>query len=287
MFNKIGLITSSAKDNIQKALVELVDCLDARGRHIVLDTRCATLFSEPRYSVYETSELGRHCDLVIAIGGDGTMLMASHLLCDFNVPLLGINLGRVGFLADISADNIKPDIDKILNGDYVEDVRFLLRGQVFRDEKCVYEDYAFNDVVIQRWNIARLIELTTCINGSFVHTHRSDGIIISTPTGSTAYALAGGGPVIHPSLDALLLVPICPHSVTNRPIVVNGNSCIEVTIGTQEADQARVAFDGESKFKLEPTDRIRIKKKDKNIRLIHPPGHDQFHILREKLHWSR
>lgn len=287
MFNKIGLIVSSTNNNIQTALTELIDCLEAHGRHIILDTHCAKLLANPRHSVHEADTLGQYCDLVIAIGGDGTMLMASRLLCDFNVPLLGVNLGRIGFLADIPADNIKPNIDKILNGDYVEDIRFLLRGQVLREEKCVYESHAFNDVVVQRWNIARLIELTTSINGIFIHTHRSDGMIISTPTGSTAYALAGGGPVIHPLLNALLLVPICPHSLTNRPIIVSGDSCIEVTVETQKADQARLTFDGDIKFKLEPADRIRIKKKDKKIRLIHPPGHDQFHILREKLHWSK
>lgn len=286
MFKRIGLITNSGVKAIQTTLSELVEYLDSREQQVILDKCCAELLSDHGLDVYDASELGNHCDLVIAIGGDGTMLMASHILCDFDVPLLGINLGHVGFLADIPADDIANSMDEILNGHYVEDVRFLLRGQVFRDEKCVYESYAFNDIVIQKWNIARLVELETYINGSFVHTHRSDGLILSSPTGSTAYALAGGGPVVHPSLDALLLVPICPHSLTNRPIVVDGNSCIEVVVGTREIDHARLTFDGEIKLELAPSDRIRVKKKDKKIRLIHPPEHDQFHILREKLHWS-
>ncbi len=287
MFNRIGLITNSGVKAIQTTLTEVVEYLSSRELEIILDKCCADLLSEHNFDVYDAKELGKHCDLVIAIGGDGTMLMASHILCDFNVPLLGINLGHVGFLSDIPADDIANSMDEILNGHYVEDVRFLLNGQVFRDGECTFEGYALNDIVIQKWNIARLVELKTYINGAFVHTHRSDGMIVSSPTGSTAYALAGGGPVVHPSLDALLLVPICPYSLTNRPIVVDGNSHIEIVVSTREVDQARLTFDGEIKLELAPNDRVRVKKKNKKIRLIHPPGHDQFHILREKLHWSK
>ncbi len=288
MFKRIGLITNSGVKAIQTTLTEVVEYLASHDRKVILDKCCADLLgSEHKLDVYEANELGQHCDLVIAIGGDGTMLMASHILCDFNVPLLGINLGHVGFLADIPADDIASNMDEILNGHYVEDVRFLLWGEVYRNGQCLYADYAFNDIVIQKWNVARLIELETYINGAFVHTHRSDGMIISSPTGSTAYALASGGPVVHPSLDALLLVPICPHSVTNRPIVVDGNSQIEIVVSTREVDQARLTFDGEIKVELATGDRVHVVKKNKEIRLIHPPGHDQFHILREKLHWSK
>lgn len=287
MFKRIGLITNSGVKAIQTTLTEVVEYLSSRERQIILDTCCSDLISGHSFDVFEASELGEQCDLVIAIGGDGTMLMASHILSDIDVPLLGINLGHVGFLADIPADNIAQSMDEILKGHYVEDVRFLLRGQVFRDDECIHKGYALNDIIIQKWNVARLIELETYINGAFVHTHRSDGMIVSSPTGSTAYALSGGGPVVHPSLDALLLVPICPHSLANRPIVVDGNSSIEVVISTGEKDQARLTFDGEIKLELAPGDRVRIKKKDKKIRLIHPPEHDHFHILREKLHWSK
>lgn len=287
MFKQIGLITNSGVTAIHTTLTKVIEYLNSRERQVILDTCCADLIGKHNLDVYEANELGQHCDLVVAIGGDGTMLMASHILCDFNVPLLGINLGHVGFLADIPADDIANSMDEILNGNYVEDVRSLLWGEVFREGKCVYESYAFNDIVIQKWNIARLVELETYINGAFVHTHRSDGMIISSPTGSTAYALAAGGPVVHPALDALLLVPICPHSVANRPIVVDGNSHVEIVVSTKDDDQARLTFDGEIKLVLAPDDRVHVKKKDKEIRLIHPPDHDQFHILREKLHWSK
>ncbi len=287
MFKRIGLITNSGVKAIQTTLSEVIEYFADREEVVILDTCCASLLENLTLDVYEANELGLHCDLVIAIGGDGTMLMASHILCDFNVPLLGINLGHVGFLADIPADDIAPNLDEILKGHYVEDVRFLLWGEVYRNGQCIFADYAFNDIVIQKWNVARLIELETYINDAFVHTHRSDGMIISTPTGSTAYALASGGPVVHPSLDALLLVPICPHSLTNRPIVVDGSSRIEVVISTREVDQARLTFDGDIKVELATGDRVQIVKKNKEIRLIHPPAHDQFHILREKLHWSK
>jgi len=287
MFKRIGLITNSGVKAIQTSLTEVVEYLISREREVILDTCCAGLLEGHNLDTYAANELGQHCDLVIAIGGDGTMLMASHILCNFDVPLLGINLGHVGFLADIPADDIANNLDQILNGHYVEDVRFLLWGEVHRDGQCIFADYAFNDIVIQKWNVARLIELETYINDAFVHTHRSDGMIVSTPTGSTAYALASGGPVVHPSLDALLLVPICPHSVTNRPIVINGNSRIEIVVSTRDVDQARLTFDGEIKVELATGDHVRVVKKNKEIRLIHPPGHDQFHILREKLHWSK
>jgi NAD+ kinase len=286
MFNRIGLITTSSVEAIKTTLKELVSYLHSRERQTILDKRCAELINSDNSDIFDANELGDHCDLVIAIGGDGTMLKASHALSDFNVPLLGVNLGHVGFLADISADNISKNMDEILNGNYVEDIRFLLNGQVFRNSKCIYEDYALNDIVIQKWNIGHLLELKTYIDGTFVHTHRSDGMIISSPTGSTAYALAGGGPIVQPSLDALLLVPICPHSLTNRPIVVDGKSSIEVVVTTREIDSARLAIDGEVRLELASNDRIRVNKKDKSIKLIHPPEHDQFHILREKLNWS-
>lgn len=287
MFDRIGIISNLKSKAARLALLELVACLKAEKRRIIVDQGAAELLDGAGHAVCAPGELGRNCDLVIAVGGDGTMLMASHLLCDFNVPLLGVNLGRVGFLADIPADAIKRDMAAILAGQYVEDRRFLLSARVWRGEQCVFEGYAFNDVIIQKWNIARLIELETYIDGAFVHRHRSDGMIIATPTGSTAYALSGGGPVVHPAVDALLLAPICPHSLTNRPLLVNGASQIEVISATRKAGHARLTLDGESRLELAPGDRVRVKKKDKKIRLIHPPEHDQFHILREKLHWSK
>lgn len=287
MFNRIGLITNSGVREIRKKLSEVISYLNSKNREIYLNPSCAELTESDVYPVYESNELGKHCDLIIAIGGDGTMLMTAHFLCELDVPLLGINMGKVGFLSDIPSNNIKEQMESILNGDYTEEIRFFLYGQVIRDGKSICEDYALNDIIVQKWNIARMVELETYVNKSFVHTHSSDGMIVSSPTGSTAYALSGGGPIMHPNLDALLLVPICPHSLTNRPIVVEGNSCIEIVIGTRKIDQARLTFDGKIKMQLAPRDKVIVKKKTQQIKLIHPSNHDQFRILREKLHWSK
>ncbi|MEE8320693.1 MAG: NAD(+) kinase [Gammaproteobacteria bacterium] len=287
MFKRIGLITNLGINQIGETLTILMDYLQKRGVEVFFADCCNNLDTDKSYRIVEGEEFAQVCDLVIAIGGDGTMLMAAHLLSNTDVPLLGINLGRLGFLSDIPADAIQADLDEILQGNYEEDKRFMLRGQIYRDNRMLLESYAFNDVIIQKWNSARLVELETYVNATFVHKQRSDGIIVSTPTGSTAYALSGGGPILHPSLDALVLVPICPHTLTNRPIVVEGNSLIEIIVGTREIDIARMTCDGDIKHELAPGDRVSIQKKDRYVRLIHPPKHDHFHILREKLNWGK
>lgn len=287
MFQRIGLITNLAQDSVKVIIEKVINFLNQKEREIILDTSCASLIGSDQYPVQEQKQLGRHCDLVIAIGGDGTMLMAACLLVDDNVPLLGVNLGKVGFLADINASRIEAPLGVILEGEYVSEKRFLLHGEVYRDEKCIYQGIALNDIVIQKWNVARLIELQTYVNKVFLHKHHSDGMIIATPTGSTAYALSGGGPIIHPSLDAMLLVPVCPHTLSNRPIVLSGDSEIEIIVNTDTADEAHLTLDGDSRMGLSPNDRIYIKKKDHQIVLIHPPQYDQFHVLREKLRWNR
>jgi NAD+ kinase len=234
----------------------------------------------------QENEFDADCDLAIAIGGDGTMLKAAYLTCQYEIPLLGINRGRLGFLADIPADAIEEHLDAIFAGTYVEEERFLLTAEVLREGKSLLKSNAFNDVVLQKWNIARLIELEIYVDGNFVHRQRSDGVIVTTPTGSTAYALSGGGPILHPSLDALALVPICPHTLTNRPIVIDGNSLVEIVVSTREIDHVRLTCDGDITCEVAPGDRVRIQKKDKKIKLIHPQGHDHFSILRAKLQWG-
>ena len=243
-FNKIALITNDNSDGIKDTLKTVVDFLQARAIRIVLDEYCFAMIPASDLETGSTRELARNCDLAIAIGGDGTMLRAAHLLADKDVPLLGINRGRLGFLADIPADTVEEQLEQILDGNFVEDERFQLHCQVDRGAKTIAESDAFNDVVIQKWNIAKLIELTTFVDKKLVNSQRSDGMIIASPTGSTAYALSGGGPILYPSLDALVLVPICPHTMSYRPIVIHGNSTVEVVVGTPEIDHARLTCDG-------------------------------------------
>lgn len=286
MFKKIALITNSGGTKITETLRAVTKFLHSRQLVVTLDEACAALLPDSGLQTMTASELPEACDMAIAIGGDGTMLKAARLLADHDIPLLGINRGRLGFLADIPADSVEEHLEQILNGNYVEDERSQLHCQVVRDNSTIIESDAFNDVVIQRWNIAKLIQLTTYINGKLVNSLRSDGLIIASPTGSTAYAMSCGGPILHPSLDAVVLVPICPHTLSNRPIVIAGNNTIEVVVGTPEIDHARLTCDGEIKCELATGDRVIIRKKDNNIRLIHPADHDHFNILRAKLHWG-
>jgi len=287
MFERIGLIAKSGAVEIRDTLSYLVQYLQDRRRTIIVDECCAEILGRDDMQMIPAKEIGRHCDLAIAIGGDGTMLKAAHKLSEHQVPLLGINLGRLGFLADIPADAIAEHLDAILEGCYEEDERCLLHAIVSRKGETIHESEAINDLIIQKWNTARLIEFDTHINGTLVNCQRSDGLIVSTPTGSTAYALSAGGPILHPRLDAILLVPICPHNLANRPIVVDSRARIEIAVVTQEPRLVRLTADGDSQLDLGPGDRLLVSKKDKAIRLIHPASYEHFRLLRNKLHWGR
>jgi len=287
MFKRIALISNSDANKVAETLNSLIVYLQSNEIDFILDQNSSLLAEQKGLPAMKENEFDADCDLAIAIGGDGTMLKAAHLTCQYEIPLLGINRGRLGFLADIPADAIEEHLDEIFAGTYVEDERFLLTAEVLREGKSLLKSNAFNDVILQKWNIARLIELEIYVDGNFVHRQRSDGVIVTSPTGSTAYALSGGGPILHPSLDALALVPICPHTLTNRPIVIDGNSVVEIVVGTREIDHARLTCDGDIACELAPGDRVRIQKKDKKIILIHPQGHDHFSILRAKLQWGK
>jgi NAD+ kinase len=286
MFHRIALVANGRTPEIRETLAAVVAFLRSRRVGIVLDPHCAGLLPDSGLPSAAPDQLPADCDLAITIGGDGTMLRAARLLAHRDIPLLGVNCGRLGFLADIRADSLDTQLARILDGHYVEDERFQLQCQVHRDGKVVLESDAFNDVIVQKWNIAKLIELETYVNGKLLHSQRADGMIVSSPTGSTAYALSGGGPILHPSLDALVLVPICPHTLSNRPIVIDGKSQVEIVVGTPEIDHARLSCDGEITCELQTRDRVLISRKPGRVRLIHPPEHDHFGILRAKLHWG-
>ena len=286
MFEKIALITNNDATEIVDTLQTVTKFLSSRNIELILDENCAGLLPDSGLRQLNLEQLSEECDLAIIIGGDGAMLRAARVLANHDVPLLGINRGRLGFLTDIPADSVETHLGEILDDNYVEGERFLLHCQVKRGGQNIMERDAFNDVIIQKWNIAKLIELETYVNKALVHSQRADGMIVATPTGSTAYALSGGGPILHPALDALVLVPICPHTLSNRPIVIEGNSIVEIIVGTPEIDHARLSCDGEIACELVAGDRVCIQKKDKKIRLIHPAHHNHFNTLREKLHWG-
>ncbi len=286
IFKTIGLITKRGDEHYAKTLRTLLTHLRRHDVQILVDdTANASLKGEAGEEV-SLETMAERCDLVIVVGGDGSLLHAARALAEAEVPLLGINLGRLGFLVDISPLEMATRLDEILAGEFTEAPRFLMQAQIKRGNKVIGESYAMNDVVLHIHEVVRMIEFQTYIDGQFVNTQRADGLIVSTPTGSTAYALSGGGPILHPSLNALVLVPICPHTLSHRPIVVCGDSEIEIVFCGHNTEAAQVSFDGQANIMLEPDDRILIRRKPGEQRLLHPKGHDYFHILRAKLRWG-
>lgn len=285
-FKTIGVITKPQAEFISQTLHSLCEYLKNKNYRVLLDEKIPDAINNCNFEKASRETIGKKCDLVIVVGGDGTILSAVRSLAHANVPLLGINVGRLGFLADISPDELETSLDDILNGFYREEQRFLLEMQVFRKGKLIFEGDAFNDVVVHIRDVARMIEIETRINEEFVNYQRADGIVIATPTGSTAYALSAGGPIIHATLDVITLVPISPHTLSNRPIVIDANSRIEILICNTKEGIAQATCDGHLSTDVHVGDCIKIKRKADKITLLHPKQHDYFEILRAKLHWS-
>jgi NAD+ kinase len=287
MFQTLGLIAKQDDPRAGETCRALLAYLRRRGTAYLVDAGCAA--AVPEASAFERTpdQIGRACDLVLVIGGDGTLLKAARLLVEHDVRLLGVNLGRVGFLTDVCRHEMEARLDEILSGRLQEEERFLLSTVVLRGGEEVIRHDALNDVVVQKLNVARLIQLDTYVDGQFVSSQRSDGVIIATPTGSTAYALSGGGPLLHPTLKAIVLVPICPHTLSYRPIVVDADSVVELVVTRGQRTTAQVTCDGDTVAELEVGDHVLTRKKPRGIRLIHPPGHDYYATLRTKLHWAR
>jgi len=226
-------------------------------------------------------------DLIIAIGGDGTMLYASRVARETGTPILGINRGRLGFLADITPDEMFASVDSVLQGNYSVDSRQLLEVHLHRADCEEQIAYALNDVVLQRFGTGRMVDFETRVDGRYVNTHSGDGLIIATPTGSTAYSLSCGGPIIEPQLDAFVIVPVCPHTLTDRPIVIAASQSIEVTLLERDDTKAEITVDGFSMGEIVAADKLRISAAKNRVTLLHPPSYDFYEILRSKLFWGR
>jgi len=287
VFETIGLIAKLDDQRVSDTLDVLVDYLRAAGKEILLDEESERAYPGADLEILPRGELGALCDLVIVVAGDGTFLNAARDLAESGVRLLGVNLGRLGFLADVMPEEMTLRLDEILSGEFKEELRFLLGAEVVRDGRTVHESAALNEVVAHKGNIPRLVEFETYVNDRLLNVQRSDGLIVSTPTGSTAYSLSGGGPIVHPALDAIVLVPICPHTLSSRPLVVRGDSEIQIRMSRGSTPEAQLTCDGHSAMELRLGDRIVIAKKAEPLRLIHPAGHDYFATLRSKLHWGR
>jgi NAD+ kinase len=285
-FKKIGLIGKHGDPTVKDTIRRLCTYLKEQGREVILEETTSLLLEGEPLPGLPQIDLPSHSDLVIVVGGDGTLLHAARALAKQSTPLLGINLGRLGFLVDITPNRMLHHLDSILNGHYELESRFLLEVNMGDESSSGQAVYAFNDVVLHKWNIARMIEFETYVDSQLVNDQRSDGLIISTPTGSTAYALSGGGPLLHPSLNAIVLVPICPHTLSNRPLVVDGDSEIEIRLDNSNAEDVQITCDGQATLPVMKGEVVRIRKAEHLVRLVHPEGYDFYNILRAKLGWG-
>ncbi len=285
-FNNIGLIGRLGSEAAYYSLQRLILFLQKRGLNVILDQDTAASAPVTKLPQLERSELAQQCDLVIVVGGDGSLLSAARAMCMTDVPLLGINRGRLGFLTDISPEEIERKVGAVLDGKYLKEHRFLLDSAVFRNNQQISSGLALNDVVLHPGEYIRMIDFELYIDGEFVYRQRSDGLIISTPTGSTAYALSVGGPIMHPQLDAIVVVPLNPHTLSSRPIVVHGDSEIRVVVGNQRDISPHVTCDGQMHQVTTADDEIVVRKKPERVCLIHPQDHDFYHVCRSKLGWA-
>ena len=283
-FQCVALIGKTDAERITDTLSTLYSHLLQRGLKVLVEESCRHLLDHQAQTA-DMQTIGRSADLAIVIGGDGTLLTAARQLADHDVPLIGINLGRLGFLVDISPGEALAKLDEILLGHSRCEQRYLLSASIVRDDAVVHRQTAVNEVVIHSWNATSMIEIVTAIDGAFLNSQRSDGLIVSTPTGSTAYALSGGGPILYPTLKAIVLVPINPHTLTNRPVVVADDSVVEISFRPSKQFQAQVACDNVSIQDVQISDRVRIVR-DLPFRILHPLDYDFFEILRAKLNWS-
>jgi NAD+ kinase len=285
-FKKIGLVGRNRRAGLSSVLRQLLSLLDGRDLDVILEDRLADVVSDHGRRVATCEDIGREADLVVVLGGDGSLLSAARILAQFDTPVVGVNRGRLGFLTDISPDELAEQIPAVLDGQYESEQRFLLDAEVRRKGEVLGRADALNDVVVNSGTTARMIEFELHVDDTFVYRQRADGLIVSTPTGSTAYSLSGGGPIMHPALDAVVLVPMFPHALSSRPIVVDGNSEIRVDILDRNRIHPPVTCDGQVNMKAAPGDSVHISKKPHRMTLLHPIGHSFYASCRDKLRWS-
>lgn len=283
-FKTIALVGKLDSAGIQAPLTRIIGFLGQRKAVVLVEQGTARYLEQPLCRVATMDEIGRQSDLVVVLGGDGTLLSAARQLAPYRVPITGINLGRLGFLTDIPAEVMENVLGAMLEGAYSEEERLMLSAIIVRKREKIFRTIAVNDVVINRGGMGAMIEFEVYVDGQFVYNLRSDGLIISTPTGSTAYSLSSGGPILHPSLPAMALVPIAPHTLSNRPIALPKSALVTVVL--VRGHDPRVNFDVQSHFELQVGDKVEVKANRHPMRLLHPEGYSYFAMLREKLHWS-
>jgi NAD+ kinase len=284
VFKHVALVGKYNALGASAVLQDIAQFLHSRGCEVSLEAETAGNSSLPEYSVLTVPQIGEQCDLALVVGGDGTMLGIGRRLAPYGVPLIGVNQGRLGFITDIAYGSYQKPLANMLDGEFDEDHRSMMQGSVWRDGREVFNALAMNDVVVNRGASAGMVELRVEVNGHFVANQRADGLIIASPTGSTAYALSGGGPLLHPSIPGWVLVPIAPHNLSNRPIVLP--DAAEVAIELVAGRDASANFDMQSLASMLIGDRVVVQRSKYQVRFLHPKGWSYFDTLREKLHWN-
>ncbi|MES1940197.1 sugar kinase [Salinisphaera sp. T5B8] len=286
-FETVGILAKKHDDGVRQTLKNLIADLQARDKRVLLDDSHAS--AHEQVETCPRDQLGERCDLVVVVGGDGTLLDAGRAAAASGTPLLGVNLGRLGFMVDVLPADMSATLDEIFAGEYIAESRLMLAAQIERADGQLQPDLypAINECVIRNQAFARVLDFDTYMNGAFISHHRADGMVVATPTGSTAYALSGGGPVLHPALNALALVPICPHTLSDRPLIVDADHEIEVRVADTLDGAALFTSDGQVSQPLGAGDCVHIRRGEHDLKLIHPCGYDYFNILRNKLQWGR
>lgn len=286
LFASVALTGNDRDPRVVESMQILAVHLHSRGRKVIAETDSTVDFGDARVERQPAAALAKGAQLVVAIGGDGTMLHAARLASPYGVPVLGVNRGRLGFLADIGPQDVRDRLDEILEGRFVQDRRAMLTATLSSSSKTLTA-HALNDVVLQKWQTGRTLDFETWIDDRYVNTHRADGLVVATATGSTAYALSCGGPILYPELDALVLAPICPHTLSDRPIVIRSTSRVELRLLERPETQAQIICDGLSLGELTFGEKLVIAPASNSVTLLHPQDHDYFRILRSKLRWGR
>ncbi len=283
-FKTIALIGRYNSPDVAAALATMGDYLRKQGREVLMEKDTAANNRINGFPVASYEEIGARAELAVVQGGDGSMLNAARHLAMYRVPLVGVNQGRLGFMTDIASGNMLDAMAQILAGRHAIEERTMLSAEVWHDGATVLSTLALNDAVVNKGAVGRLIEFLVNIDGEFVYDLRADGLIVATPTGSTAYALSSAGPILQPSVPGFALVPICPHTLSNRPIMVSDRTVIEITL--KRSIDARLHFDGQLQRDLQEGDRVVLRRAEHTVMFVHPPGYSYYAMLRQKLHWS-
>lgn len=284
-FQTVAIIGKQKTADVAAPMLLLGDFLAERGVRVVVDGLSAEHIKGHSFTSLSLEEIARTVDLGVVIGGDGTLLNIARTLAPHGVPIVGVNKGRLGFLTDLTMGTMLAGLADMLDGRFITEQRLLLEAKVMRDGAEIYSGLAFNEIVVHRSNISSMVEFEVRIDGEYLYNQRADGLIISTPTGSTAYAMSAGGSILHPSLDVLQLVPVCPHSLSNRPIVVKGTSVLELLM--HRRGDICVRYDSHTNVDLQLHDKIIVTRFEKPVYLLHLEGHSYYHTLREKLLWNQ